>query len=314
MNCLALFLIDLLETVKICSLVRDNTINASKTPNLGFQILESDFPDQLGNTFSARVLLSEHPQHKNSTATHKPPTTNQEIMAQENDLYPIILTAPQSDSCSSIDYDELLPIERQLLNNSSSSLPRKSCGGVSFSGFDSVVDIESSEEWSEEERDNVWYSHYDLEKCKRDAIKLCKRQAKGRASKTEGSTRDYVAHLAETWSSTNKANAHTIAVRDMYEAYFPHMIEQQTENQQSTTSHTLSPVPKRDFDYPDTLAPTLCKKETGTNRDFHRHESMEPRVAQGAILSKRFFVRSTAISREAFFARSSAAITTAKGK
>lgn len=211
------------------------------------------------------------PKHDHNPQNKKQIMVQDESMSEENDLYPIILSIPQSDSCSSIDLDELLPIERQLLN-SCSSLRSKSNSGVSF-GKDFVVTVESSEDWSDEERDNAWFSPYDLEKCKKKAIKLCMRQAKGLAPKAEDSTRgmgvyfgarkqahaeyvyrilcateefegnpEYVAHLAESWSAANKINAQTIAVRDMYEAYFPHMMEQQNEVQ-SSNSHALSPNP-----------------------------------------------------------------------
>jgi hypothetical protein len=194
-----------------------------------------------------------------------------ESLSQEKDFYPIILFASQSDSYSSMNLDDLLPIERQLLN-SSSSFPSKLNRGVSFSGMDSVVPIESSEDWSEEERDNTWFRQYALDKCKKNAIKLCRREAKGEATKPQDSTRgmdiyfparkelhaeyvfhvlcayheqftgnpDYVAHLAANWSATNKERAHTVAIRDMYEAYFPHMMEQQHEVQ-ITTPPPLSP-------------------------------------------------------------------------
>jgi hypothetical protein len=201
--------------------------------------------------------------------------TRDESLSQEKDVYPIILSAPQSDSCSSMmDLDDLLPIERQLLN-SSSSLPSKLNRGVSFSGMDSVVLIESSEDWSEEERDNTWFGQYALQKCKKRAIKLCRREAKGKATTPQDSTRgldiyfsarkklhaeyvfhvlcayhqqfvenpDYVAHLAGKWSAANKERAHTVAIRDVYEAYFPHMMEQQNEVQ-STTPRPLSPSAK----------------------------------------------------------------------
>lgn len=203
--------------------------------------------------------------------------TQYESLSEETDFYPIILSAPQSDSISndstsSMDLDDLLPIERQFLN-CSSSLPTKSNRGVSFSKMDSVVLIESSEDWSQEERDNSWYRQHALEKCKKKAIKLCRREAKGEATKPEDSTRgmeiyfparkkahaeytyyvlfayyeqfagnpEYVAHLAEKWSAANKEQAHIVGIRDMYEAYFPNMMEQQHEVQ-GTIPHPLSPL------------------------------------------------------------------------
>jgi len=184
-----------------------------------------------------------------------------------NDFYPIILTAPQSDSSTSMDLDELLPIERQMLNNSSSMLSSKSNREVSFSGKDSVVFIESSEDWTDEERDNSWFAAQELDRIKRRAIKLCKQEAQGRPMSPDDSTRgmsiyfparkkayarfayyvllayyeqhvgnpDYVAHLAEKWSTANKEMAHTIAVRDMYEAYFPTMLEQQPKQKHDSS-------------------------------------------------------------------------------
>mmetsp|Transcript_43487 Transcript_43487/g.105030 ORF Transcript_43487/g.105030 Transcript_43487/m.105030 type:complete len:222 (-) Transcript_43487:315-980(-) len=197
---------------------------------------------------------------------------------ESNDFYPIILTAPQSDSCNSMDLDELLPIERQMLN-STSSIVSKGDGVVSFGGKDSVTLIESSEDWTEEERENTWFTPKELDRTKRRAIKLCKHESLGRPTPPEDSTRgmgiyfptrkeahaefvyqvllayhetyagnpDYVAHLAEMWSVANKEMAHTIAVRDMYEAYFPNMLEQQPKKKSSgmrtPTSHTsLSPI------------------------------------------------------------------------
>jgi len=191
-----------------------------------------------------------------------------------NDFYPIILTAPQSDSCNSMDLDELLPIERQMLNSTSSMSKTKR--EVSFSGKDTVTFVESSEDWTDEERDNSWFTSEELEHLKKRAIKLCKNEVMGKKISSEDSTRgmgiyfparkeahanfvyhvllayhdthygnpDHVAHLAEKWSLANKENAHTIAVRDMYEAYFPSMMEQQPKKTGTRGSRTpsLSPI------------------------------------------------------------------------
>jgi len=189
-----------------------------------------------------------------------------------NDFYPIILIAPQSDSCNSMDLDELLPIERQMLNSTSSMLSKTS-REVSFSGKDTVTFVESSEDWTDEERDNAWFTPEELDHIKRRAIKLCKNEALGKSISSKDSTRgmeiyfparkkahanfvyhvlvayhethvgnpDKVANLAEKWSLANKTNAHTIAVRDMYEAYFPYMMEQQPKKSSSCTP-SLSPI------------------------------------------------------------------------
>ena len=188
-----------------------------------------------------------------------------------NDFYPIILTAPQS--ADSMDLDELLPIERQMLASSSSIISR--CDrAVSFSGKDSVTLVESSEDWTDEERDNTWFTPKELERIKRRAIKLCKHEAQGKPVPLEDSTRgmgiyfptrkeahaafvyhvllayhdthkdnpEYVAHLAEKWSVANTEMAHRVAVRDMYEAYFPNMLEQPPQPKTTRTTPSLSPI------------------------------------------------------------------------
>ncbi|CAJ1928260.1 unnamed protein product [Cylindrotheca closterium] len=200
---------------------------------------------------------------------------------ESNDFYPIILTAPQSDCCSSMDLDELLPIEMEMLN-STSSIVSKGIRNVSFGAKDSVAFIESSEDWTDEERDNTWFTPNELDRIKKRAIKLCKHESLGLAIPVEDSTRgmgiyfptrkeahaefvyqvllayhdtyagdsDYVAHLAEVWSVANKEMAHTVAVRDMYEAYFPNMLEKQpkkkTSGVRTPTSHSSSLSPIRE--------------------------------------------------------------------
>lgn len=198
-----------------------------------------------------------------------------------NDFYPIILTAPQSDGSNNMDLDELLPIELEMLNSTSSIVSKRN-REVSFAGKDSVAFIESSEDWTDEERETTWFAPHELARIKKRAIKLCKHEALGRPIPAEDSTRgmgiyfptrkeahaefvyqvllayhdtyvgnaDYVAHLAEMWSVANKEMAHTIAVRDMYEAYFPNMLleQQQSKNKKSSgvrtpaTHASLSPI------------------------------------------------------------------------
>jgi hypothetical protein len=189
-------------------------------------------------------------------------------MLQQDDYFPII-TAPQSDSCS-MDMDELLPIERQqLLKEEESLMPRPTKQGVSFSKKNFINRIESSEEWSDDERNNTWFSTSELEHFKGNARKLCQREAKKDFISPEESTRgmsvyfssrkrrhaqhvfhvlrayyeqfpgnsEYVAHLSEKWSDANRTRAFRTGIRDMYEAYFPHLIEQ---TQFSSHPYTLS--------------------------------------------------------------------------
>ena len=169
------------------------------------------------------------------------------MMNQENDLFPIILqlSASQSEFCD-MDLDELLPIEE---------IERRS--KISFSEMDSVVLVESSEDWTDEERENMWFSRKELDCFRRQARKLCvKEQTKGYVLPEEDSTRgmdiyfpsrkelhaqyifhvlkayyeqcagdpDQVAFFAEKWSRRNTERALMAGIHDMCEAYFPHMI------------------------------------------------------------------------------------------
>merc|ERR1712179_15941 len=109
-------------------------------------------------------------------------------MTQENDFYPIILSAPQSDSCL-MDVDDLLPIERELLeeecamNNSQEfqrlRSTRSKSKRVSFNSMESIFLVESSEDWTDSERKSTWFKHSELKRIKKNAGKLCKLEANG---------------------------------------------------------------------------------------------------------------------------------------
>ena len=170
-------------------------------------------------------------------------------MNQENDLFPIILqlSASQSEFCDHMDLDELLPIEE---------IESERRTTISFSEMDSVVFVESSEDWTDEERENTWFSRKELENFRQQARKLCLKETQGYVLSEEDSTRgmdiyfpsrkelhvqyifhvlkayyeqcagnpDQVAFFAEKWSRRNTERALMTGIYDLCEAYFPHMI------------------------------------------------------------------------------------------
>ena len=167
-------------------------------------------------------------------------------MGQESDFYPIILELSASQSEMSVmDLDELLPIEQEEKSTT-----------ISFSEYDSVMFVESSEEWTEEEREKTWFSSFELDGFRREARQLCLIQSHGFVLSEQHSTRgmdiyfpsrkeahkqyvhyilkayyeqckgnaDQVAHFAEKWSRRNTERAITEGISDMCEVYFPHML------------------------------------------------------------------------------------------
>jgi hypothetical protein len=103
----------------------------------------------------------------------------------EKDYFPII--TPQTAALSDMmDIDELLPIELDEVEEheddfyyqqqpQSQNATRKS---VSFSAMDQYAMIESSEDWTEDERNASWYGRSELDACKSKARKLCQQHYK----------------------------------------------------------------------------------------------------------------------------------------
>jgi hypothetical protein len=194
----------------------------------------------------------------------------------EKDSFPIITphTAALSDM---MDIDELLPIELDEVEDDdliyyqqqpqSQKATRRS---VSFSAMDHYAIIESSEDWTEDERNASWYGRSELDAFKSKARKLCQQHYKTNQASipSDESVRgmevyfpsrqrsqakyvfhvlhayhvqcvgnpDYVAQLCAKWSAKASERALVNGIQDFYEACFPHMIQQ-------TTDITPTPVP-----------------------------------------------------------------------
>ena len=185
----------------------------------------------------------------------------------------------------SMDLDELLPLERQQLEedaaeNSWNTRPSKS---VSF-GDVSVSYIESCADMDQPHRDQVWFRRSELEQIKRSAKDLCKLVNKNVPVAPGDSIRgmdvyfpsrqrahskfvfhvlqayhvkcdrnsEYVGLLAESWSSKSKERALVNGIQDFYEAYFPHMVQQQQKTEvtastprKRTATAEFEPAPRR---------------------------------------------------------------------
>jgi chromatin segregation and condensation protein Rec8/ScpA/Scc1 (kleisin family) len=158
--------------------------------------------------------------------------------------------------------DELLPLERSHDGDDEDfamylfpSVPRRR--RISFGPDVILAHIETTQELSREEREEIWYQPEELQRMKHSARTLCQMQAKGHPISAEESIRgmdvyypsrqlnhkkhvyhvlkayychcagndDHVAQLSQKWSFKNKGRAAEKGLEDFYEAHFPHMVQ-----------------------------------------------------------------------------------------
>jgi len=122
---------------------------------------------------------------------------------------------------------------------------------VRFAAADTVVCIESTDDWTDYERHASIWSASELFCIKKSAKSMCKRYHKANVIQTEtdsirgmdvyfpsrqrahakyiahvvqasrGHLKEQLAHLCDKWSQTSKERAAAVALQDFYEAYFP---------------------------------------------------------------------------------------------